>query len=58
MKDGHVQTEIARSEEPWCLDELYPRYPVVQNLLSRFSVEEIQSGGLELAPLLEFASSE
>jgi hypothetical protein len=49
MKDGRLQTEVALREEPWQLKELYQRYPLIQDLLARFSVEEIQSGGLDLA---------
>jgi hypothetical protein len=57
MKDCQLQTEVAQSEEPWALDELYLRYPLVQNLMSRFTAQEIQSSGLELTPLLQLAST-
>jgi FkbM family methyltransferase len=57
MKDCQLQTDVARAEEPWGLEETHVRYPLLQNLLSRFSVEEIQSSALDLEPLLQSAMS-
>jgi hypothetical protein len=40
LQDCRLQTEIARREEPWRLDALYLSYPLLQELLERFSPEK------------------
>jgi hypothetical protein len=53
MQDCRLQTEVAQREEPWRLNEVYLSYPLLQELLGRFSPEEIKSSALDLASLLQ-----
>jgi hypothetical protein len=57
LNQSHLQTSLVRNEQPWRLDELCHEYPLIQDLCSRFSADEIQSAGLNVTPLLTLAQS-
>ena len=53
LNHSQLQTGIVRDEESWRLDELCHQYPMVQDLLSKFRTDVIQSAGLDITSLLQ-----
>jgi glycosyltransferase involved in cell wall biosynthesis len=57
LNGSQLQTTIVQEEEPWRRDELCQQYPLIQDLLSKFRADEIQSAGLNITPLLQVVDS-